>query len=382
MKRLGALHKSVLSCCFLILLSSPALSDSKQEAQLEALKRSIASLQKELRSKGEKKNVLLKELRNVEVVAGKISSNIRTLETDISGLNKKLDGLDSEKKLLVQRIRQQSAAVVEQITAAYKLGKQEPIKLLLNQEDPERISRIFKYYDYFLTARTAKIDSYTADVDQLSNVIHNINEQKLALANSRDQLKQQQTALSKQKLERSSTLKKLNAALRSDRDKLNKFEKERGELEALLRTVEEAIADLSLPEDYRPFSQQKGKLNWPLKGRVHNSFGSHRTGSLRWEGWLISARSGTPVRAVHHGRVVFSDYLRGFGLLVIVDHGDNYMSLYGHNQELLKETGDWVLSNETLARAGNSGGLDSPALYFEIRKKGKPADPKVWLARR
>jgi septal ring factor EnvC (AmiA/AmiB activator) len=115
---------------------------------------------------------------------------------------------------------------------------------------------------------------------------------------------------------------------------------------------------------------------------VAHSYGSARSGELRWEGWLISARAGTAVNAVHNGRVVFSNYLRGFGLLIILDHGDGYMTLYAHNQELLKDTGDWVQSSEVLARAGDTGGLAKPALYFEIRKKGKPADPKVWLGKR
>ncbi|MGB0450156.1 MAG: murein hydrolase activator EnvC family protein, partial [Porticoccaceae bacterium] len=130
------------------------------------------------------------------------------------------------------------------------------------------------------------------------------------------------------------------------------------------------------------FVSQKGLLQWPLKGRVAHSYGSRRSGTLRWEGWMIGAKSGQPVNAVHDGQVIFSNYLRGFGLLIILNHGDGYMTLYAHNEELLKETGDWVLSNETIARAGDSGGLDKPALYFEIRKKGQPADPKVWLGKR
>ena len=124
---------------------------------------------------------------------------------------------------------------------------------------------------------------------------------------------------------------------------------------------------------------RKGKLNWPVSGRLDKRFGNIRSGSLKWEGWLLGIEAGTPVSTVHQGRVVFSNYLRGFGLLIIVDHGDSYMSLYAHNQELLKDTGDWVDTGEVLAHSGDSGGLNKPALYFEIRQNGKPRNPKQWL---
>ena len=155
-----------------------------------------------------------------------------------------------------------------------------------------------------------------------------------------------------------------------------------GNMRSVIKAVEEAAAELVLPSNYESFVSRKGRLAWPIKGRVAHSFGSTRSGSLRWEGWLISASAGDNVKTVHHGRVVFSNYLRGFGLLVIVDHGEGYMTLYAHNQELLKETGDWVQSNEVVSRAGDTGGLNKPALYFEIRKQGKPADPKSWLGKR
>ena len=126
---------------------------------------------------------------------------------------------------------------------------------------------------------------------------------------------------------------------------------------------------------------RKGKLRWPLNGRIAHRFGSARNGPIKWQGWLINANSGTEVKSVHQGRVVFSNYLRGFGLLLIIEHGNGYMTLYGHNQELLKDTGDSVQTNEVVARSGNTGGLDKSALYFEIRSQGKPANPKKWMAK-
>ena len=220
------------------------------------------------------------------------------------------------------------------------------------------------------------------DVDKLSEVIEDINRQKLELTKSRAELESEQKKLRGRVKKRSDTLSKLQASLRTDARKLGSLQKERGKLEEILSAVEEAVTDMKLPKNYQPFVSLKGKLKWPLKGRVAHSYGSPRSGELRWEGWLISAKAGAAVNAVHNGRVVFSNYLRGFGLLIILDHGDGYMTLYAHNQELLKDTGDWVQSSETVARAGDTGGLSKPALYFEIRKQGKPADPKSWLGRR
>jgi septal ring factor EnvC (AmiA/AmiB activator) len=339
-------------------------------------------LEKKLEDRGKERNSLQSELKKVELEASKINSNVRRLRNKINKLEAQLKKLSSQERDLQLGIRGQSAAIVEQIAAAYKLGNQEPIKLLLNQEDPQQIARVFRYYDYFLQARTEKIQRYKQDVDKLAAVIADIESQKRRLTQSRAELESDKTKLARQVKKRKKTLDNVKVSLRTDKKKLSKLQKERGKLEELLAAVKQAAADLSLPSNYESFVSRKSKLKWPLKGRVAHSFGNRRSGELLWEGWLISAKAGDAVKAVHHGRVVFSNYLRGFGLLVIVDHSDGYMTLYAHNQELLKDTGDWVQSNEILSRAGDTGGLTKPALYFEIRKDGNPADPKSWLGKR
>ena len=380
MKTLGIV--SVLTLGMTLSLSSLSVADDHQQARLDNLKRSITSLEKKLIASDKEKNSLQSELKKVEIEASQINHNLRQLRKKITGFERKLSSLDKQEAELQNDIALQSGAIVDQISAAYKLGNQEPIKLLLNQEDPQKIARVFKYYGYFLQARTEKIQRYMTDVDKLSKVIENINSQKLELTKSRAELESGQRKLRGQVKKRSDTLSKLQASLRTDKKKHGSLKKERGRLEEILSAVEEAVIDMKLPKNYQPFVSRKGKLKWPLKGRVAHSYGSPRSGELRWEGWLISAKAGAAVNAVHNGRVVFSNYLRGFGLLIILDHGDGYMTLYAHNQELLKDTGDWVQSSETVARAGDTGGLSKPALYFEIRKQGKPADPKSWLGRR
>lgn len=373
---------SVLAIGLMLPLSSNSVADDKQQARLDDLKRSISKLEKRLSVQDKEKNSLQSELKKVELETSQISRNLRSLRKKVAGLEVKLASLGKQEIELQAEIAQQSGAIVDQISSAYKLGSEEPIKLLLNQEDPQKIARVLRYYGYFLEARTKKIQRYIADVDALADVVEDISKEKLSLTKSRTELERGQRKLRDRVKKRSGTLAKLKTSLVTDKKKLGGLQKERGELEEILSAVEEAVADMTLPENYQSFASRKGKLKWPLKGTVAHSFGSTRSGELRWEGWLISAKAGAAVNAVHNGRVVFSNYLRGFGLLIILDHGDGYMTLYAHNQELLKDTGDWVQSSQTLARAGDTGGLSKPALYFEIRKQGKPSDPKSWLGKR
>ena len=365
-----------------VLLCTASNADESQQKELDSLKRSISTLERQLEDRGKQRNSLQSALKKVELESSKINRNIRRLRTKINKLEKQLTTLDQKEKDLQQNISEQSDAISEQITAAHQLGDQEPIKLLLNQEDPQQLARVLKYYDYFLKARADKIQRYKKDIDDLTETRAEINRQKLALDQSKKALEADKKTLSNRVKSRKKTLDKLQSSLRTDKKKLSKLQDERNKLEEIIETVKKAAAKLALPSNYESFTSRKGKLKWPLKGRVAHSFGSKRSGTLRWEGWLISASAGDAVKTVHHGRVVFSNYLRGFGLLVIVDHGNGYMTLYAHNQELLRETGDWVQSNEVISRAGDTGGLNKPALYFEIRKQGNPADPKVWLGKR
>jgi septal ring factor EnvC (AmiA/AmiB activator) len=384
MKILSAIKQVAVCSVLLLIFSSPSFAADTDKEKLDNLKRSISSLEKRLDKRNREKNTLVNELKKVELEAAKTGKSIRQLNTKINRRINKLSSLENQQHDLQKNIKNQNSTISEHLAAAYKIGDQEPIKLLLNQEDPQQLSRLFKYYSYFLEARNKKIVAYITDVETLSGLMAEVRQQKLLLDSSKKELVQDQKQFLVVGKRRSAALKKLTISLQSDKAKLDKLLAERAELEELLNTVEVAVSDLVLapPPGQQTFVSQKGLLQWPLKGRVAHSYGSQRSGSLRWEGWMIGAKSGQTVNAVHDGQVIFSNYLRGFGLLIILNHGDGYMTLYAHNEELLKDTGDWVLSNETIARAGNSGGLDKPALYFEIRKQGQPADPKVWLGKR
>ena len=383
MKLSSAVISTALSCV-LLLLPVDSIAAKDEKAKLADLKSAISSLEKQLDRRDQEKNQLVATLKKVEVEAADASKKIRQLTTQINRSTKTMADLDTQQQGLKAEIKKQNSAVSEQLAAAYKMGEQESIKLLLNQEDPQQLARLLKYYNYVLDARNEKIAQYLTDVGKLSTVQGEMIKQKRSLASAKAQLEKDQQQLLATSKRRQTALKQLNASLQNDKSKLNKLLKERGELEELLKNVRGVVKKMALatPPGGQSFASQKGMLRWPLKGKVAHSFGSQRSGSLRWDGWLIGASIGEPVAAVHDGQVIFSNYMRGFGLLIILNHGDGYMTLYAHNEELLKDTGDWVLSNETIARAGDTGGLDNPALYFEIRKKGQPADPKKWLGKR
>ena len=353
----------VYSFLFGLTLMPYAIANDQQQSKLDILQSNISELQKTLTARNEQQTDLETDLERVETEASKLNTSIRELSNNIKTVEKQLIGKQKEKANLEVNISGQNDAIIAQLRSAQKIGDQEPIKLLLNQEDPQKIARMFKYYDYFLQARSAKIEQYLTSVTALNNIIQSISSNKLELISTKDSLSKNQVNLKTNITQRENTLRKL----------------QRRELETLLSEVETAGADLVLPTNSLPFTSRKGELEWPTKGKLAQRYGAQRNGPVQWQGWLIKVSAGAAVKTVHQGRIVFSNYLRGFGLLLIIDHGDGYMTLYGHNQELLKDTGDWVQTNEIIARAGNTGGLSAPALYFEIRSQGQPTNPKKWL---
>lgn len=383
--RRRAKTRSMAIFCLLIVcfFTHPGLARDKEEEQkkLEVLKSRIKTLQQELQDRDHNRDQQSQALRNTEVSAGNLRKQIHTTEQQLKTLQQQLAELDQRRGVLQQSKKDQEKLIGQHINAAYRLGREEHIKLLLNEQEPARFNRLLKYHDYFLQARADKVKTYLDTMAELAEVESATAEKEQQQLAHRDRLKNNQRDLNHQIQQRKLTLSKLDKAISNDRQRLDKLERERKALEQVIKTLEQTIAELALPNNTEPFARRQGKLDWPVKGRLKQRFGSPRKADIRWNGWLLSARAGSPVQAVHHGRVVFSDYLRGHGLLLIIDHGDGYMSLYAHNQVLLKDTGDWVQTGETIARVGNSGGLSDSALYFEIRKNSRPRNPSKWLKR-
>lgn len=351
----------------------------QQKLELKLLKSSILKLQNTLIRSNEQKVQLEIDFKEIEIKISKIDRNIRILNSKIATTVNNISEKEIEQISIKRRIAQQNEIIIQQLRSASQLGHQEPIKLLLNQEDPVKLARMFKYYDYFIHARSHKILEYTRDITDLSEIIDGIKQDKFSLVTSKEKLKIEQQSAELHLKERTQILKRLTNDITEDETRLRKLKIQRAGLQALIDAVSDIVSSVKMTNQHRPFKSLKGNLSWPIKGKLINNFGSKRSGSMRWNGWLIKANKGTSVKTVHEGRVVFSDYLRGFGLMLILDHGDGFMTLYGHNQELLKDTGEWVNPKDEIAKAGNTGGLTESALYFEVRHQGQPKNPKIWL---
>lgn len=354
-------------------------SEADYQAKLKQLQVSIATLQQELKAVKGSRDQLQSDLEATEKDIGSLAKKVARIKRDLASQKKQLSRLNHERAQLQQAKHQQQKHIAEHINAAYRLGQQSDVKLLLNQQDPTTLARMLKYYDYFLDARAEKIDTYLETISELDQIEPKIQQKSQQLADSQHSLKQRFEQLSSKQQQRQRTLAKLNAAINNKDQELKQLAANRQRFEQLITQVATALANIDLPGANQPFLAQQGKLKWPARGAIAHRFGSSRAvGKLKWDGVLINAKSGSDVKAIHHGRVVFSDYLRGHGLLLIVDHGDGYMSLYAHNQALLKETGEWVTGGETIAGVGNSGGQTQAGLYFEIRHNGKPTNPGQW----
>ena len=351
----------------------------QQKLELKLLKSSILKLQNTLIRSNEQKVQLEIDFKEIEIKISKIDRNIRILNSKIATTVNNISEKEIEQISIKRRIAQQNEIIIQQLRSASQLGHQEPIKLLLNQEDPIKLARMFKYYDYFIHARSHKILEYTRDITDLSKIIDGIKQDKFSLVTSKEKLKIEQQSAELHLKERTQILKRLTNDITEDETRLRNLKIQQAGLQALIDAVSDIASSVEMTNQHRPFQSLKGNLSWPIKGKLINNFGSKRSGSMRWNGWLIKANKGTSIKTVHEGRVVFSDYLRGFGLMLILDHGDGFMTLYGHNQELLKDTGEWVNPKDEIAKAGNTGGLTESALYFEVRHQGQPKNPKIWL---
>ena len=374
-KRPGALAALVLVAA---LFGTPPLFAKGEQAKLENLSSEITQLQKKLRVTRTERDKSAARLRAIELQSAKTRRSVLSLDKETRLLGKELGKLYSQQMQLDGQRRRQAGKVAQELSAAYRLGREEPLKVLLNMENPEEIGRTLKYYEHVVKARSKILEDYQKTIRELDEVEQALLDKQNALADKKVALLAIQLTLSDEKKQRGALLQGSRRQIKSEEGRISKLNLERKQLESIIQALQKHVQNLKIP-DNQPFSQQRGKLPWPVKGRVGHSFGSARGSHLKWRGWLLNARDASPVQSIHHGRVVFSDYLRGQGLLVIVDHGDNYLSLYAHNQVLLKETGDWVHPGEVIAKVGNTGGLERSALYFEIRRKGKAVDPKRWL---
>ena len=375
----------VFSVGFAVLGATPGyaeLSDAEREtkaAELSKLQRQIKSITADQQQVRDQYSSVQAELRKTDRAINRSLNKIKKSNRKLAKQNKKLKSLVKEQQKIQTKLKQHKGLLAQQVRSAYMTGKQAYIKLLLNQQDPATMGRVMKYYDYFNQARKQQIDQALESLQALETVGVAIRLEKNKIEKIKKKQLAEKAGLQSEKKQRKIIISKLSSSIQSKQDQLNQLKSNEQDLKILL----EAIVDiLTAPAQQKPFHSHRGKMRWPVKGRVQKLFGKQRKNSkVKWNGVVINAREGSRVRAVARGRVAYADWLRGYGLLIILDHGDGYMSLYGQNQSLSMEVGDWVEVNQVIASVGVSGGQKKSALYFEIRKNGKPSNPAKWCTR-
>jgi len=363
-------------------LAVTAESAEEYQSKLDTIRDKITGVLSDLGKNKDKRDSVRTELKKLEIKIAKSSKDLRKIQGKYKKSDKKLKKTRSELKKLKRNLAKQRKLLAAQIRSAYSMGQQPQLKMLLNQQDPSEMGRAMVYYTYLNQARGNEIKSFISSIEKekmLQAKVINVSKELKALLSKKRSGKKK---LDRHRNNRKNLLARLEKDIDNQQITLQGLESSRGRIETLLESLGELLADIPAnPLNQKPFGTLKGKLPWPVKGKFRASFGSTRSqGDLKWNGVIIRSDYDTPIRAVSNGRVAFADWLQGYGFITIIDHNDGFMSLYGYSQELYKQVGDWVESGEVIASVGDSGGQSKPGLYFEIRKQGKPINPKKWCS--
>ncbi|NQY63432.1 MAG: peptidoglycan DD-metalloendopeptidase family protein [Alteromonadaceae bacterium] len=373
---LGNLSYAANTAAFVPLTEKDTNQESTNE-QLTNVQKEIAKQKKSIIKVNQKRDNLEKELKADDLAIAKVAKAINLTHKEHQITKKKISQLFKKKAKLSGEKKQQEKILARQLRAAYSSGQHDYLKLLLSQKDPATVERTSTYYKYLNAARMKEIDNFQATIASLLLITTEHQEQVTRLENLKQNQKSQKKHLQKNKTLRAQTIKLLNKELLTNKQQLAKLEAQENNLVKELQKLIE-IAKAKTEIDLNGLAKLKKKLAWPVKGKISHSYGSKKQGYLKWKGVLLSAPVGRQVITIHNGKVLFADWLKGYGLVTVIDHGNGYMSLYAHNQALLKGVGDRVETGEPIALVGQSGGQQKPGLYFEIRHKGKAKNPKLW----
>lgn len=350
--------------------------DQKSD-ELDRLRQRIEHTRAQLQQQRARLGSEQQQLARLELRVADSAAQLRRLEQRSQVAERRLQTLRTEKQTIEKRMEEQRQRLARQVRAGYAMGRQERLKLLLNQSQPEKLQRVMVYYNYLNRSRVEHIRAAQQALDELREVQDQMAEEQAHLEQLVTASRQRQQELNEARKARQQVLAKLRQRIRTDDHELKQLLDNERRLQQLLDSLDRVLMEAD--RQTHDFAALKGKLHWPIKGKIVGRFGTRRgAGAMRWRGVLIDAPAGREVQAVAPGRVVFADWLRGYGLLLIVDHGDGFMTLYGQNQSVYKEIGEWVQRGEVVAGVGDSGGQSHSGLYFEIRRQGKPVNPFRW----
>jgi len=360
-----------------------AASEQENQARLEQVKKQIQALQKKLEGTRGQRDDELVALRRTEKEIGNILRAIKNTGQELKQEQRQMGRLQRKKSRQQSSLTQYQSRLARQAQATYAMGRQEYLKLLLNQQDPTRVSRMLVYYNYINQARLKQIQQVQSVMQDIDQTSADISQRQRQLKTLRDQRSVKKESLEKTRANRKQILAKLNRKVRFQSKTLTDLNQDRQRLQDLLQGLQDYLSELpELPDLKARFGKSRGKMKLPVRGSLLALYGAPRNlGDLRWKGLFIRSKTGANVRVIFRGRVAYADWLRGFGLLLIIEHGDGYMSLYGHNSSLYKEVGDWVETGQVISSTGNTGNPPTPGLYFEIRQNGRPRDPLIWVRR-
>ena len=352
-------------------------------AQLGALADEIQAIQQKLDAQEKERSTLQQALREAELQISESDQRLAEVMQAQEALQQQLTQLDNQRTRLLVAQRDRTDIIEQGIQQLWAVQQGGGLRVWLGDQDPRKVARHLAYLERIVEDQQVIIAEY-------QQALLAIGENRKAAADTQSQLDIQretladaQRALADQQAARQQAIADISATLQTDQQRLAELERDQERLNALLGEIQDvAVRSESLsPANLQPFADTRGTLAMPVNGAPANRFGERRNADIRWRGWLISAEQGEPVQAVHGGRVIYSDWLRGQGLLVVIDHGDGWLSLYARNHSLLRRVGDRVNSGDLIARAGASGGSEASGLYFEIRRDGKPVDPADWIRR-
>lgn len=357
-----------------------AAQERETKQKLDAVRAEIRTLTEQQRATTGERSEAARALREKELALAAVAKDVRALDGRIAAQRANLEELDARRGRLEESLAAQRESLAALLRSAYALGERQELKLLLQQDDVASIQRVLSYHRYFQRAQVERIDALLGDLRSLAEVKASIEAARGELEITRTARSAEGEHLESERAEREKLVGEIDAKLKDQGARIAALGRDEAALNDLLEKLRDVFADIPRQlSGTEPLGTLRGRLAWPVQGRIVTAFGAADESGRRSSGVLIAARTGTDVHAVSHGRVVFADWLRGYGLMIIVDHGDGYLSLYGCNETLLKDVGDWINAGETIAGSGASGGQKTPGVYFELRVKGQAVDPRGWL---
>jgi septal ring factor EnvC (AmiA/AmiB activator) len=367
--------------CVLSSTATAAADAAAREAELKQVRGRIESIRKSIHAEAERRDSLAVQLRQSELDIQSARERLSAVREQRLAAQARMRSLEDERNRTQRQIDDERQALAGELRVAYMNGQQEQLKLLLNQRDPAQAGRMMAWYGYFGRARADSITGITEHLAHLDLLSENIALEASRLQNLEAEQSREVDLLANARDQRKVTLAALQSRIKTRNDELTKAQREAQALEKLVEQLRRAIEDFPDLGD-RPFARARGRLPWPVKGQVLARFGQLRSGGpLKWQGTVIGTNRGSQVRAPFPGRVVYADWLPGLGLLIVLDHGGGYMSLYGHNEQLYRRVGDRVAAGDALAAVGEAAGFGRPGLYLEIRKGRQALDPTAWLVK-